>query len=173
MAATRKTKKVAKKTVVKKAAPGKKAPAKAAAKKPATRPPLPPRKQPETLRLRRVSVGLTVNDLERSIAWYRDVLGFVVLDEWKHEGKRLGVTMRCGAVELFLGQDDWKKGRDRLKGEGIRIYGRTVQDVDRLAAVIRAHGGVLTHDPKTESWGERDFGIVDPDGFKITISTGA
>lgn len=173
MAATRKTKKVAKKTVVKKAAPGKKAPAKAAAKKPATRPALPPRKQPETLRLRRVSVGLTVNDLERSIAWYRDVLGFVVLDEWKHEGKRLGVTMRCGAVELFLGQDDWKKGRDRLKGEGIRIYGRTVQDVDRLAAVIKAHGGVLTHDPKTESWGERDFGIVDPDGFKITISAGA
>ena len=174
MAATRKTtKKAGKKSVAKKAAPGKKAPAKATAKKPAIKPAIPPRKQPETLRLRSVSVGLTVNDVERSIAWYRDILGFVVLDEWKHEGKRLGATMRCGAVQIFLGQDDWKKGRDRLKGEGIRIYGRTVQDLDRLAAVIKAHGGVLTHDPKTESWGERDFGILDPDGFKITISTGA
>src|SRR4030042_3864734 len=108
MAAARKTtKKAGKKTVAKKAAPGRKAPAKAAAKKPAIKPALPPRKQPEPLRLGSVSVGLTVNDLERSIAWYRDVLGFVVLDEWKHEGKRLGVTMRSGAVEISLAQDDW------------------------------------------------------------------
>jgi lactoylglutathione lyase len=130
------------------------------------------RRQPETLRLRTAAIGLTVNDLQRSLAWYRDVLGFVVTDEWRSEGTLQGVEMRAGAVEIFLGQDDWKKGRDRLKGEGFRIYGRTVQDVDQLAAVIKARGVVLAHDPKTQPWGERDFGLVDPDGFKITISSG-
>lgn len=130
------------------------------------------RRQPETLRLRGTAIGLTVNDLQRSLTWYRDVLGFVVTDEWRHEGTLTGVEMRAGSVEIYLGQDDWKKGRDRVKGEGVRIYGRTVQDVDRLAAVIKARGGVLAHEPKTQPWGERDFGLVDPDGFKITISSG-
>ena len=131
------------------------------------------RKHPETLRLRSVSVGLTVNDLQRSLAWYRDVMGFVVSDEWRVEGTLMGVEMRAGSVEVFLGQDDWKKGRDRVKGEGIRLYLRTVQDIDRLAALIKARGGMLAHDPRTQPWGERDFGVVDPDGFKITISAGS
>lgn len=130
------------------------------------------RHKPETLRLRTAAVGLTVNDLQRSLAFYRDVVGFVVADEWQVEGRLQGVEVRSGTISLFLDQDDWKKGRERVKGEGIRIYGRTVQDVDRLAEGIKARGGVLSHEPKTEPWGERDFGLVDPDGFKITISSG-
>jgi lactoylglutathione lyase len=153
---------------------------KAAAKKPVARaksvgaaPAIERRKVPESLRLRRLSIGLTVNDLQRSLAWYRDVIGFVVTDEWRVEGTLHGVEMRAGSVEIFLGQDDWKKGRDRIKGEGIRVYGRTVQDVDRLAALIKSKGGVLSHEPQTQPWGERDFGVVDPDGFRITFSSGA
>ncbi len=171
-----KKKAVKKKPVPKKTA--KKAPAKrpapkrAVVKAPAKKVLAERRQQPETLRLRSVAIGLTVNDLARSIAWYRDVLGFVVTDEWKHEGVLMGVEMRAGATEIFLGQDDWKKGRDRVKGEGIRIYGRTVQDVDRLAVLIKGRGGVLAHEPTTQPWGERDFGLVDPDGFKITVSNG-
>jgi len=128
------------------------------------------RRQPETLRLRRATPGFTVGDIDRSVAWYRDVLGFVVADEWHREGKLLGATMKAGAVELFLGQDDWKKGTDRKKGEGFRIYCSTAQSVDAVASRIKAAGGVLTHEPKDEPWGERDFGIIDPDGFKITIT---
>lgn len=131
------------------------------------------RKKPETLRLRSVTVGLTVNDISRSLAWYRDVLGFTVADEWRVKGELRGVEMKAGTVFIFLGQDDWKKGRDRIKGEGIRLYCRTAQNVDRLAADIKTRGGVLSHEPQTQPWGERDFGLVDPDGFKITITTGA
>ena len=130
------------------------------------------RRKPETVRLRTAAIGLTVNDLQQSLRFYRDVVGFVVTDEWRVEDRLQGVQLRAGAVEIFLDQDDWKKGRDRVKGEGIRVYGRTVQDIDRLAEGIKARGGVLSHEPKTEPWGERDFGLVDPDGFKLTISTG-
>jgi uncharacterized glyoxalase superfamily protein PhnB len=42
--------------------------------------------------------------------------------------------------------------------------------VDKLAALIKARGGRLTHEPEDQPWGERDFGVLDPDGFKITIS---
>ncbi len=128
------------------------------------------RQQPETLRLRRCTPGLTVNDIHKSVAWYRDVLGCVVTDRWERDGQLQGATMRAGSVEFYLGQDDWRKGRDRQKGQGFRIYCTTVQRVEALAATIKARGGVLLHDVQTEPWGERDFAVVDPDGFKITIS---
>lgn len=131
------------------------------------------RRQPETLRLRAVTAGLTVNDITRSVGWYRDVLGFIVADEWRDHGVLRGAEMRAGTVTIFLGQDDWKKGMNRVKGEGFRLYCQTAQNVDHLAALIRKRGGVLTHEPQTQPWGERDFGIVDPDGFKITITTGS
>lgn len=128
---------------------------------------------PATLRLRSVAIGLTVNDIARSLAWYRDILGFVVVEEWRaKDGSLHGADMAAGAVHLYLGQDDWKKGRDRVKGAGFRMYCATVQDVDAVAARVKAAGGVLAHEPQTQSWGERDFGIVDPDGFNITITTG-
>ena len=166
MATKRKpAKKAAGKTAAAKKAPAKKV--KAVGKPLSER-----RRQPENLRLRSMSLGLTVNDVRKSLAWYRDILGFVAGEEWREDGALMGIEVRAGAVTLWLGQDDWKKGRDRVKGEGIRLYGRTAQDIDRLAALIKSRGGVLAHDPRTEPWGERDFGLVDPDGFKITITTG-
>jgi uncharacterized glyoxalase superfamily protein PhnB len=129
------------------------------------------RQQPEPLRLRSVAPSFTVNDIEKSLAWYRDVLGFVVKDRWEHEGKLAGVELAAGGVLFMLGQDDWKKGRDRVKGEGFRIYCKTAQDVDRLAAQVKARGGKLTQEPRDEPWGTRDFAVVDPDGFKITIGS--
>jgi uncharacterized glyoxalase superfamily protein PhnB len=119
--------------------------------------------------LRSTTPGFTVNDIERSVAWYRDVLGFVVKDRWEHEGRLAGVEMTAGSVTFMLGQDDWKKGRDRVKGEGFRMYCTTRQDVDRLAEQITARGGTLIQEPRDEPWGVRDLAVADPDGFKITI----
>lgn len=120
--------------------------------------------------MRSVTPSLTVNDLGRSIAWYRDVLGFAITDRWEHDGALVGVEMKAGAVSVFLGQDDWKKGRDRVKGEGFRIFVETGQDVDRLAERIRAAGAALAQEPRDESWGGRTLAVADPDGFKLTIS---
>jgi uncharacterized glyoxalase superfamily protein PhnB len=142
---------------------------KAPARRAAARPARPVRKAPETLRLRSAAPGFTVNDIEKSMAWYRDVLGCVVEERWEHEGKLAGVSMLAGTVSFMLSQDDWKKGRDRAKGEGVRIYCTTVQDVDRLARQVRERGGALTQEPRDQPWGMRDFALVDPDGYKITI----
>ncbi len=39
---------------------------------------------PETLRLRSISPALTVADIDTSLAWYRDVVGFHVQETWEH-----------------------------------------------------------------------------------------
>lgn len=47
----------------------------------------------------------------------------------------------------------------------------TTQDIDALAAAIRASGGVLEGDPVTTPWGQRMFRLRDPDGFRFTIAS--
>lgn len=125
----------------------------------------------ESLRLGGVIPGLTVNDLEASVAWYRDILGCEVAKEWRRESRMTAATIRAGDVDLLLQQDDFAKGRDRKKGEGLRFYLVTRQDVDKLAQAIKRRGGKLAQEPTDQSWGARDFAVVDPDGFKISITT--
>jgi uncharacterized glyoxalase superfamily protein PhnB len=131
----------------------------------------PPRKQPETLRLRSVEASLTVNDLQKSLAWYRDVVGFTVEQQWERDGVLHGVSLVAGTATINISQDDWAKGRDRQKGEGFRLYLNTVQEVDEIATAIKARGGTLTSEPTDMPWGTRAFNLVDPDGFKLTISS--
>ena len=130
----------------------------------------PKRAQQKGFALRAVAPSFTVNDVEKSLAWYRDVLGFAVSDRWEHDGKLMGAELKAGPVVFMIGQDDWKKGRDRQKGVGFRLYCRTDQDVDRLADGIKARGGTLGQEPRDTEWGSRAFTVADPDGFMITIS---
>jgi uncharacterized glyoxalase superfamily protein PhnB len=143
--------------------PTKKTPTKKKAPKP------PARRQPETLRLRGITPSFTATDLQRSIAFYRDVLGFVVGDQWRENGELTGCELHAGAVTFMLGQDDFAKGRDRQKGLGARLYCSTAQDLDKLATEIKARGGVLDQEPQDMPWGSRVFMISDPDGFKLTF----
>jgi len=144
------------------AAGGPAARAQAAATKPRQR------HQPETLRLRDLSAGLTVDDLEKSIRFYTKALGFAIKQRWERDGKLTGVMLVAGACELAISQDDWAKGRGRAKGVGLRIYAGTAQDLDALAARIRTHGGEAVG-PKDESWGARTVSVRDPDGFLLTV----
>jgi catechol 2,3-dioxygenase-like lactoylglutathione lyase family enzyme len=130
------------------------------------------RKQPESLRLRTAGPSLTVNDIEKSLAFYRDVLGFVPKDSWEEDGALKGMELVAGSVRFWLSQDDFNKGRDRVKGLGFRMYCGTTQDIDALAARVRGAGVELAEEPKDQSWGGRDFAVRDPDGFLISISSG-
>jgi catechol 2,3-dioxygenase-like lactoylglutathione lyase family enzyme len=131
--------------------------------------PRPQRQQPESLRLRSMAASFTVNDLDRSVAWYRDVLGFVVGERWEQEGTVRGIQMKAGSCDIMLGQDDFAKGRDRSKGDGFRLWVATVQDIITLAARVKAKGWTLDREPSETPWGDWVFAVTDPDGFKITV----
>jgi uncharacterized glyoxalase superfamily protein PhnB len=64
------------------------------------------------------------------------------------------------------------KGWNRAKGQGLRLYLNTAQDVDRLAENIVARGGTLESVPADMPWGSRVFSLVDPDGFQLSVSSG-
>ena len=98
--------------------------------------------------------------------------GWIHSDEkYEREGKVVGAAIKAGRVRLSLSQDDGKKGLDRKKGEGMRIYIATAQEVDGVANAIKGRGGILASEPADMPWGVRAFNLVDPDGFLLTISS--
>jgi catechol 2,3-dioxygenase-like lactoylglutathione lyase family enzyme len=116
-----------------------------------------------------MAASLTVADVPKSADWYRDMLGFTVGERWEDGGRLRGLQMKAGRCDLMLTQDDFAKGRDRKKGEGFRLWASTAQDIDSMAARIKALGGRLDVEPHTTSWGAYAFAITDPDGYKITF----
>lgn len=129
------------------------------------------RRQPENPRFKSVMPCLTVEDIGASLAWYRDVVGCHVSEEIKDGDTLKAVLLKVGAVQVVLNQDDFAKGRGRSKGVGFSLYFETTQDLDALAAAIEERGGELASPPTDQPWGSRDFALIDPDGFKLTISS--
>ena len=127
------------------------------------------RRQPESLRLRSLTPTFTVNDIQRSIDWYQNGLGFFVAERWEENGKLMGVMLQAGACQLGLSQDDFSKGRERAKGVGFRLWCETTQDIDALAERLRKSGGQIAEEPG-ERFGSYCFTVQDPDGFKIMIT---
>jgi uncharacterized glyoxalase superfamily protein PhnB len=122
------------------------------------------------LQAKTVSPGLTVDDLQESIRFFEG-LGFGVEEKWEEKGALLGVMLRAGEARINLSQDDWKKGRNRQKGEGMRLYVGTKQNIDQLAADARKAGIALDTEPHDTEWGSRAFEVTEPSGFKLTVAS--
>jgi catechol 2,3-dioxygenase-like lactoylglutathione lyase family enzyme len=158
-----------KRPVIKTSASKKVASKKVASRKVAAKSPAKVAPKPTGAALVSVSPSFTANDAEASIKWYCDVLGFKVVERWDTDGFK-GAQLRLDDVVFNIGQDDWKLGQNRVKGQGTRMYITTGPDIDAYAGAIKARGGVLASEPTSE-WGMRAFSVNDPDGFKLTFMT--
>jgi len=117
-----------------------------------------------------LEASLTVSDLRRSIAWYRDALGFAVDREFSRGDQLFAASLRAGSVRILLTQDDGAKGLDRKKGEGISLQITTGQDIDAIAARATQAGAHLETEP-ADRHGVRFCRLRDPDGFLLVFSS--
>ena len=124
----------------------------------------------ESLHGRGVMPSLTVNNLQQSLDFF-DGLGFEVEDKWEVEGKLLGAMLKAGDARLGLSQDDGKKGLNRVKGVGMRIYIEAADDIDQVAARAKKAGITLAKEPHDTDWGTRAFEVTEPSGFLLTIAS--
>lgn len=118
---------------------------------------------------RKVFPTLTASDLEASRDFYEKALGFEAVEEWIHDGEVMGLQMRAGEVDIYLSQDDFAKGRDRVKGVGMRLY-LVCDDVDDAARRVERSGYEFSQPLADQEWGSRDFAVTDPDGFVTSVS---
>ena len=126
--------------------------------------------QQKTLQGTSMMPSLTVNNLQQSADFFAG-LGFEVEDRWEDKGVLLGLMLKAGDVHLGLSQDDGKKGKDRVKGVGVRLYIETKGDIDAVAARAKAAGVKLQSEPHDTEWGSRAFEVVEPSGFLLTIGS--
>jgi uncharacterized glyoxalase superfamily protein PhnB len=124
----------------------------------------------EALQISGIVPSLTVDDLQKSITFY-EALGFTIDERWEDNGTLLGVMLRAGKTQIGLSQDDWKKGRDRTKGIGVRLSMTTTQNVDEIAMRARGAGIQLKSEPHDTDWKSRAFEVTDPSGFLLTITS--
>ncbi len=128
--------------------------------------------EPQTAVLKGTQVmpSLTVDDVTKSVAFFA-ALGFEVEDRWEQDGVLLGVMLKAGQARIGLSQDDGKKGRDRIKGVGVRLYLEADDDIDAVAARATAAGVALLKAPHDTEWGTRAFEVTEPSGFLLTIAS--
>jgi uncharacterized glyoxalase superfamily protein PhnB len=117
-----------------------------------------------------LEASLTVADVRRSAAWYRDALGFAIDREFERGGRLFATSLRAGTVRILLTQDDGAKGAERSKGEGFSLQITTTHDIDSLATDAKRAGATLETEP-ADAWGARVFRLRDPDGFRLVISS--
>ncbi len=122
------------------------------------------------LKAKTVSPTLTVDNLQQSVTFF-ERLGFGIEERWEENGVLLGVMLRAGEAMINLSQDDWKKGRDRQKGVGLRLFIGTTQNIDQLAADAKKAGIALDGEPHDTPWGSRVFDVTEPSGFRLTIAS--
>ena len=67
--------------------------------------------------------SITCKDLEASIRFYRDAIGFAVAQTFENEGKAVAAVVAAGNCHIVLNQDDGKLGWDRIKGQGQQCSG--------------------------------------------------
>lgn len=117
--------------------------------------------------------SLTCKDLDTAIRFYRDAIGFTVVHSFENEGKVVAAVVAAGDIRIVLNQDDGKLGWDRIKGQGfyLQINVAGPADVDAAAERIKAAGSTLLSEPADRPWGARMFQFLDPDGFKLGVST--
>ena len=114
-------------------------------------------------------VILFVADLERSVAFYRDVIGLPFklqgdgYAEFATEGARFGLYDRNRLGEL-TGQG--AEGPGSPGGEVVLL----VEDVDAEAERLRAAGATILKGPVDRPWGHRTVHVEDPDGFVVELA---
>ena len=124
----------------------------------------------EAVQISAIVPTLTVDDIQKSITFY-EALGFAIEERWEEKGTLLGAMLRAGSTQIVLNQDDWKKGRDRQKGIGVRLSISTSarSGVDEIARRAKNAGITLKSDPHDTEWKSRAFEVSDPNGFLLTV----
>ncbi|PKV85760.1 lactoylglutathione lyase [Streptomyces sp. TLI_146] len=119
-------------------------------------------------------IGLNVTDLDRSLGFYRDLLGFEVLSEGKEEGRRFALLGRAGQLSLTLWQQaDGAFAPNRAGLHHLAFAVDTIEEVKAYESELRAYGvefayeGIVAHREGAASGG---IFFHDPDGIRLEIS---
>jgi catechol 2,3-dioxygenase-like lactoylglutathione lyase family enzyme len=121
----------------------------------------------------KLTPNLLVADVERSIAFYRDVLGFTLVTTVPEQSPFVFAIVQKGGVEVFLNlagpaTEEYPAFKDRPIGGTLTLF---IEVVGVRGLHDDLNGKVPVVMPLEKKWyGPTEFAITDPDGYIITFA---
>ena len=109
-------------------------------------------------------IYVQASDFERSLAFYRDTLGWSVTRSWGGDGEARGAILSGGGVKVVV-VDGGKPANGA--SDGPRVF-LDIHDIDARFKTIPEGDHVVTP-PGPTKWGTRWFVLKDPDGNQIAF----
>jgi catechol 2,3-dioxygenase-like lactoylglutathione lyase family enzyme len=123
--------------------------------------------------LNKLTPNLVVSDVERSIAFYRDVLGFQVQATVPDAAPYVFASVQSGAVEIFFNAPEpaiaeYPAFKDRPIGGTLTLFVEVV-NIEQVYETLKGRVPVVM--PIEKKWyGVTEFAFRDPDGYIITFA---
>ncbi|THG33501.1 VOC family protein [Naasia lichenicola] len=123
--------------------------------------------------------NITVNDVDESIAFYRDALGLTVQNDvgsgdyrWVTLGLEAqpGLGIVLSVPHAGRSQEDGDAMQELLTKGVLPLLVFTTDDVDGTFETVRATGAEVLQEPIDQPWGPRDCAFRDPSGNTVRIS---
>ncbi len=106
---------------------------------------------------------LQASDLELSLGFYRDLLGFNVTYAFPSEDEPQFASLAIAGGKLGLGATDQPV---ESASTSLWLY---ADDVDAAIADLRDAGVRVVAEPADQPWRERVASVADPDGYLVHI----
>lgn len=104
-------------------------------------------------------------DFDRSLAFYRETLGWSLVSEWADAGSGRGAVLSGGAIKVVLVESPAPDGSGAPSRPAIHL---DIHDADKRFESLPAGDHVVTP-PGTGERGTRRFVVRDPDGNLIAF----
>ena len=108
-----------------------------------------------------------LKDVGRGIAFYRDWLGFKLVEDFRHEGRSVYARLRAPGGDGTLALHQAGPGAS-VASDGVRLYFE-VRDLDDFCNKLRKRGFYFTQLPQVMPWGWRHAYLNDPEGHEISV----
>lgn len=117
---------------------------------------------------------IQIFNMPRSLAFYRDILGFTVVSDSGNGDDSSWVWLRLNGVDLML-NDQYEPGSqpeacppERVKWHGDTCLYFSCPDVDGAYEYLQSKG-VGCDPPSLTSYGMKQLYVSDPDGYNICL----
>ena len=123
--------------------------------------------------LKKLTPNLVVGNVERSMAFYRDVLGFTVTATVPDAAPYVFASLESGGVEIFLNAleaaaAEYPAFKDRPIGGTLTLF-IEVRPIAQAYEALKSRVKVVM--PLEKKWyGVTEFAFADPDGYLITFA---
>ena len=111
---------------------------------------------------------ITPADFEASLAFYKEVLGWSVVETWGGDGTGRGVVLSGGGMKVVLAERNSEGSADEGLGSGRPNVHLDIHAIDKRVARM-AKGAHVVREPEETHWNTRWFVVKDPDGNLIAF----